>query len=444
MLEPSGYRGPSLELIQKAGVRVGDRVRLILRSGVVEGLLMPRYELADAEHIVLKLPSGYNIGISVDRVVDVRRLEGEAPPRFQPPPMPEVRADLPRVLLLGTGGTIASRVDYRTGGVYPALTASEIYSLVPELASIARIDAQVLFQLYSEDMTPKHWTDIARRVQESLSGDTRGVVIAHGTDTMGYTAAALSFALGRTLKPVVLVGAQRSSDRPSSDAATNLIAAVRFACNAPVGGVFVAMHEGPSDDRIAVHQGTRVRKNHTSRRDAFQSVGVPPVATVHADGRIVVRDDWPWRRDEGAPDQPMVRFEERVALVKFYPGAQPHILEHFVEGGYRGIVIEGTGLGHVAGSWLPAIRRAVAEGVLVCMTSQCIWGNVRMTVYNKGRELMSAGVIPVKMIPETALVKLMWALGNASTDSEARELLLKPRAFEFLERDLLEVPKGYD
>jgi glutamyl-tRNA(Gln) amidotransferase subunit D len=438
MGELTGYRGPALRVLQEAQVSVGDLVRVETHRGTFEGYLMPRYSYADDRHVVIKLKSGYNIGLRVDEGLQVIRLAPGKAPAFTAPPRPEVDPQLPRVAIISTGGTIASRIDYRTGGVHPALSAEDLYSLVPELAEYARVDAEVLFSLYSENLLPEHWRAMAAKVEEKVRAGYRGVVLTHGTDTMGYTAAALSFALQGVPIPVVLVGAQRSSDRPSSDAATNLIGAVRVAATAPFSGVYVVMHAGLGDDLLAVHRGTKVRKNHTSRRDAFESVNERPVAYLRDGVLEPVAEGLPTR---GAASDFMAKpdFEERVALVKFYPGFDPRILEHLLDLDYRGIVLEGTGLGHVSHRCFEALRKAQDQGVLVAMTSQCIWGRVRMTVYDTGRDLLALGVLPLgDMLPETAYVKMAWVLANTHTLDEARELMLRPLAGEINPRSPIE------
>jgi glutamyl-tRNA(Gln) amidotransferase subunit D len=290
-----------------------------------------------------------------------------------------------------------------------------LYSSVPELAGIAWIDPEVLLSEYSENLKPQHWTIIADKVAEKVhSGQYRGIVISHGTDTMHYTSAALSFALQNLPIPVVLVGAQRSSDRPSSDAALNLLGATLFAATSDFAGVFVAMHAGTSDDSVAIHIGTRVRKNHTSRRDAFESIDSTPIAYIR-NGKIEMQAGQfrlSKRREKGELNlQP--KFDERVILLKFYPGLDFQMVGYAINSGYRAIIIEGTGLGHVNKEAFPFLKKAVKSGVVVCMTSQCIWGRVRMTVYDTGRDLLDLGVIPLSdMISETATVKAMWCLAQ--------------------------------
>lgn len=432
-----GYTGKARRILEEAGAEVGDEVEVFAGKRTYRGILMARYELADPGYIVVKLPNGYNVGVRVDEGVSVRRIAAAKRPRFTPPPRPPSKPGLPKVTIVSTGGTIASRIDYRTGGVRPALTADDLLSIVPELAEVADLNAEILFSIYSENLKPEHWNSMAVKADELLRRG-EGVVIAHGTDTMGYSSAALSFALQRPPAPVVLVGAQRSSDRPSSDAATNLIAAVKVAGHAPFAEVCVAMHAWHSDTAIAVHRGTRVRKLHTSSRDAFRSVNAEPIAYVE-DGRIRVNVEG--LNPRGGEDYSFEPgFSGEAALVKFYPGMPPEFLELIAERGVRGIVLEGTGLGHINSEFIPIVRRLVDEGVFVGMTSQCLWGRVNMRVYDNGRYLMKAGIVPLDdILPETAYVKLSWCLARARELEEVKRLMLKPVAGEMGARSM---PRG--
>jgi glutamyl-tRNA(Gln) amidotransferase subunit D len=337
---------------------------------------------------------------------------------------------------MSTGGTIASRVDYRTGAVRSAISASDLYGVVPELSDVAKVDTEIVFSLYSENITPQHWKELAQTVAKRIEAGVDGVVIAHGTDTMAYTCAALSFALQNLPVPVIVVGAQRSSDRPSSDAATNLIGAVKAAGEGDFAEVGLAMHESVSDINIIVHRGTKVRKCHTSRRDTFKSINGFPIAQVK-DMQVSILSKECRRRD---PKRKLVlkpNFSDKVALIKFYPGLDPAVIDWYVEKGTKGILLEGSGLGHVSKFCFDAIKRAVAKGVVVALSSQCIWGRVNMNVYDTGRDLLSFGVIPTDdMFPETALVKLMWALGQTEDPKEAARLLKTNVAGEFSPRTL--------
>lgn len=291
-------------------IKVGDIVNVVLNnSSIISGRLMPRYESSERDHIVIKLPNGYNVGILLNKIEFINKVSSFSSKMDELPKKnlynsnslkPQHKNDndlsqisnLPKIALISTGGTIASKIDYRTGGVTSVLSAKDLYTSIPELSLYASIDTEILFNEYSENIGPIQWHLISSKIIEKInSGNYDGIIISHGTDTMGYTAAALSFALQDLPIPVILVGAQRSSDRPSSDASSNLIASVIFATQLDYSGVFVAMHGSISDKEIYCHIGTRVRKNHTSKRDAFKSIDISPIAIVQDD--LVIRQKIP-------------------------------------------------------------------------------------------------------------------------------------------------------
>ncbi|MGD6852182.1 MAG: Glu-tRNA(Gln) amidotransferase subunit GatD [Candidatus Bathyarchaeia archaeon] len=433
-LETYGYKGKALELLKQADCNVGDILKVTSKGKTYEGILIPRF--GEGSAIIVKMKSGYNIGIDATADVQVEKIGKGTAPKFEAPPLPKQNPELPHVVIMSTGGTIASRVDYRTGAVRSAMSASDLYGVVPELADLARVDTEIVFSIYSENLRQQDWTELSKKVAQRIEEGVDGVVIAHGTDTMAYTSAALSFALQNLPVPVILVGAQRSSDRPSSDAATNLIGAVKAAGEGPFAEVGLAMHETPSDTTIVVHRGVKVRKCHTSRRDTFKSVNGFPIATVQ-DLKVTMVGDLYQKRD---PKRKLVLkpdFSGKVVLVKFHPGLDPAVIDFYVEKGFKGILLEGSGLGHVSKFCFEAIKRATAKGIVVALASQCIWGRVDMDVYDTGRDLQSFGVIPLEdMFPETGLVKLMWALGQTSDPKEATKLLKTNVAGEYSPRTL--------
>ena len=415
-------------------MHAGDRVRVERGSQTYEGVLMPS---TDRETAVVKLDGGYNVGVDrVDAsvevlesgVVDVDEAgagegagEGEAT-------TVDFDDDLPTVALVSTGGTIASTVDYRTGAVSPRVDAEDVLRAVPDLAGRANYRGRVVANILSENMTPAVWQDLARAVHEEIERGADGVVVMHGTDTMQYTAAALAFMLD-TPVPVVLTGSQRSADRPSSDNVMNAVCAVE-AAKADRAEVLVCMHESSSDDACALHRATRVRKNHTSRRDAFETVGAKPIGRVdYAAETVEFRRDGPERGETALDLSPDL--ETSVELVKFTPGMNPAALDHLDDA--DGVVIEGTGLGHVATDWIDRIEELVDGGTTVAMTSQCLEGRVCDRVYDTGRDLLDAGVVEAgDTLPETATAKLMWVLSNREDPAAAmRESLageLQPRS----------------
>jgi len=429
MSELKGYKGKIRDFLISNKVDVGDLVK-ITSELTYSGILMPRYESGDESHIVLKLKSGYNIGIEFEKIKKIEKI-GEGQSSVESSQTIEKDEKLPKILLLSTGGTIASKVDYRTGAVTPALSATELYEAVPEIAKIANVDAEVLFSEYSENLQPEHWLEIAKKVDSVADSDYTGIIIAHGTDTMHYSSAFLSFALSGFKKPIVLVGSQRSSDRPSSDAASNLIAATKFLRRYSAKGVFVVMHHNESDKAIACHLGTRVRKNHTSKRSAFETIGSSP-AYVIFENEIIDNTSKMENSAFSKDYNPRINLDTKAALVKYHPGFDPEIIESLIKLQYRAIIFEGTGLGHVGKTMYDSIKKAKEKGIFLGMTSQCIDGRVSMTVYESGRDLLDMGIVPLEtMIPEVALVKAMWVLGNSDSDDEIKKMMLEDCASEF-------------
>lgn len=401
------------------------------------GTIVPHHDFSGERILQIKLSTGYNVGVAIQPTTPFRVGDPPLGPLLahapSEPSVPSARSD--SIVLLTTGGTIASRVDYATGGVSPVQSEAEILALFPEIAADGSVRVVSVFDRLSENIVPADWMLLAEAVQTAFVEGARGIVIAHGTDTLGFTAAALSFLFPALPGPVVLVGAQRSPDRPSSDGRTNLRAAARVARTPSVGEVVVVMHAGPSDDRFAIHRGTRVRKMHSTRRDAFRSRNVPPLGYVEGDH---VRWDQPFRPAQPGSGQVHGRFDERGGMLWFYPGLTPERAEAFVRG-LRGVVLAGTGLGHVHMAHLDWIRRVTAAGVTVAMTTQCLEGAVEPYVYSTGRTLVRAGVAYLgDMLPETAYVKLLWALGSASTKEEVERRLQSDVAGEAGERRPME------
>ncbi|GAA0510343.1 glutamyl-tRNA(Gln) amidotransferase subunit D [Halorubrum aquaticum] len=413
----------------------GDRVRVERGDVTNEGVLLPS---TTREHLVVKLEGGYNVGVDRE-AADVEVLEsgardvddgGDAAGEASEITFDD---DLPTVALISTGGTIASTVDYRTGAVTARFDAEDVLRAVPDLAGRANYRGRVVANILSENMEPGIWRDLAEAVREEVEAGADGVVVMHGTDTMQYSASALAFSLDVPV-PVVFTGSQRSADRPSSDNVMNAVCAVE-AAKADHAETLVCMHASPSDDACALHRGTRVRKNHTSRRDAFETVGAEPLGLVDyetateagADGDVAAAAIT-WNREpaprgdeegegEGAGPAIAADLESDVELVKFTPGMDPAAWDYLE--GKAGVVIEGTGLGHVHTDLIPRVESLVEDGTVVAMTSQCLEGRVCDRVYDTGRDLLDAGVVEAgDTLPGTAKVKLMWALANVD-DPEA-------------------------
>ena len=350
-----GYRGPALEVMRSHGVGVWCEVRAETTRGAFEGLILPRSETSDELHVVLKLGTGYNIGIRCDTITGLEKIGYREGHYGIPEKAFPTNPGYPNVKLLGTGGTIASRLDYRTGAVIPAFSPGELYGSVPELADLCNLETEKVFGVFSENMGPEQYLVLAEKVGEAIREGYDGIVIGHGTDTMHHTAAALSFMVQRPPVPVVLVGSQRSSDRPSSDAARNLIAATRAAGHGTIAEVMVCMFGPTSDLYNLLHRGTRVRKMHSSVRSTFRTLGDIPLARVHEGEVVPIKDDWRPRRDDRNVEIHAV-FDPRVTLAYYYPGMQPDVIDSLVDAGYHGIVIAGTGLGHVNRAIYPGTR----------------------------------------------------------------------------------------
>ncbi|MFA6049423.1 MAG: Glu-tRNA(Gln) amidotransferase subunit GatD [Candidatus Micrarchaeia archaeon] len=428
-------------LIEKAKASVGDRVKIKKGSQVFEGVLLP----SAGEFIQVKLASGYNTGIAPDAQTTLELLEKGKPKLGKAVSLElEQTKGLPEISFIATGGTIASRVDYDTGAVKWAMTPQEIFSSAPELANVVSVKTvHKPFTLGSEDMSPKEWAAIAELVAKDLNAGASGAIVTHGTDTLHYTSAALSFMLKGLEKPVAVVGAQRSPDRGSFDGALNLLCSAHYA-KSDFAEVAIVMHGTSSDDYCLCHRGTKVRKMHSSRRDAFKSINDKPLAKIFADGKIEKTNATAKMRKRAGDDAGKVVvdavFEEKTALVKVFPGANPEILDFFAEKN-RGIVLEATAFGHVptnpldkSKSWIPAVKRAVDKGVFVAVASQCLYGTTGEFVYANGRLLADAGAFFCKdMLPETAYVKLGWVLGHTKKGDAAgaREKMAENVAGEY-------------
>ncbi len=435
-----GYKGAALEALKKFNVRVWSETHIATMRGEFAGILLPRSETDDDQHLVLKLANGYNIGIAVSTILSMEECGYKEAHYKIPEKEFPVSKDKPYIKLFGTGGTIASRLDYRTGAVIPAFSPGELYGAVPELADICNLTTEKLFAVFSENMGPDQYKSLAVAIGKEIEKGIDGVVIGHGTDTMHHTASALAFMVQNSPVPVIMVGSQRSSDRPSSDAALNLIHATKAAAESDIAEVMVCMFGPTSDEYGLLHLGTRVRKMHSSYRSTFRTVGDIPLAMVDRNTITPLKNNYNRRRkDRNVSIQPY--FEEKVALVYYYPNMQPDMIDSLVENGYRGIVIAGTGLGHVNKPLYPAIERATRAGVAIYMTVQTLWGYVHMFVYDTGRDLMSKGVIPAEnMLPEVAYIKLGWALGQTEDLEKVKEIMLTPICSEITER---ETPNGY-
>ncbi len=429
-----GYKGKSIDILKKHTIEIWDIIQITTNKTQLEGILMPRSEYSAPDFIEIKLENNYNVGINVSEIQNIKKI-GKREANYK---LPEKKfpynKDLPKLQLLGTGGTVASRLDYTTGAVIPSFTPSELFSSVPELAEICNLDCEIVFEILSENMKFEYWQKLAEKVKQAVDSGFDGIVIGHGTDTMTFTSAALSFMLKDLSIPVVLTGSQRSSDRPSSDAALNLINAATVATS-DIAEVVVTMLGSSSHDYGLIHRGTMVRKMHSSVRDTFRTIDDIPLGMVRDRKIKTFKNNY--RKRSLSETTINTNFEKKVALIYSYPGMENEQIEFYIDKGYKGIVFAGTGLGHVSTDIYNAIERAIQEGITILMTTQTLHGFVGMNVYSTGRELQHLGVIPGRnLLPEVGYVKLGWVLGQTNDLKEIKELMLTNVAGEFIDREV--------
>ncbi|MBU1166107.1 Glu-tRNA(Gln) amidotransferase subunit GatD [Candidatus Micrarchaeota archaeon] len=433
------YSSEIMKKLKKKNIQVGDRVKVLSRDKVFEGILMPRPYSGDAHIIVLKLDNGYNIGVVAESIDLVKTGSISKQTKES-----HSKTNAGEISILGCGGTIASKIEYTTGAVYPSITAKELRMAFPDLEKWP-INSRQLFSLFSEDMNSHHWKILADEIEKDLKAGAKGVVVMHGTDTMTYTSAAISFMLQNLPAPVIFVGSQRSSDRPSSENRSNLLNSV-FSATQNLGEVTVCMHASTNDDFCYLHRGTRVRKMHTSRRDAFQSINSLPLAAVaHRENRFDGLADYKSRSKPGEMISKK-SINDNVALIYMHPNIKPKLISSLDS--YDGVVLVGTGLGHApinsfndktVKSIYKQISELVSSGIPVAMSSQCIGGRICMRVYTTGRLLMNAGVIGdgADWTPETAYVKLCWVLGQTKKMDKIKEMMMTNMVGEISERSAL-------
>ncbi len=414
------YKENSKKFLSNGNVTIGDTVKVSKDNTSYKGILLDRSEDAEDNYIVLKLDSGYNLGINIENASIELIESGDKPNIGFDQSEIEKDPEKMNISIISTGGTVSSIIDYSTGAVHPAFTAGDLLRANPELIDLANYDVKALYNILSENMEPKYWVEAARNIADDISNGAEGVVLAHGTDTMHYTSAALSFLI-RTPVPIVLTGAQRSSDRPSSDTFINLINSVG-AAKSDIAEVTVCMHDSLDDTICALHSGVRVRKMHTSRRDTFRSINSEPIAYLK-DSKIQTKTRNYIKRNERDLEL-YDTIEGKVGLIKTYPGVTPELIDYHIDKGYKGLLIEGTGLGHVPENLIKPLQRANDEGIPCVMTSQCLYGRVNMNVYSTGRKLIEANLISGEdMTPEVGYVKLAWALGQSDKIDEIRKIM---------------------
>ncbi len=429
------------EIKEKFSVKESDEIKVFTENEEYTGIMLPSQ---NNKTLTIKMKSGYNIGIASRRITKVEKLGETEKVEIQKTKKIIKVEGLPLISILNTGGTIASRIDYRTGAVSPAIEQEKLITNIPELMEIANIETKMISEMFSEDMTFENYKNIAEEIEKEIKENKpKGIIIGHGTDTMHYTAAALSFMLEDLNIPVILVGSQRSSDRGSSDAAMNLICAAEFIARTDFTGIGLCMHESSADDNCVILSGTKSRKMHSSRRDAFKSINEIPIAEINFESRKItyLKENYS-RKEQGKELKLKKELEEKTALIKIHPNISTETLKFYEKENFKGIVLEGTGLGHIPiGSKgneknkknLEVIKKMTEKSVVV-MASQAFYGRINMNVYSTGKDLLNAGVISAEdMTPETAFIKLAWLLGNYSQE-ETKKLIGQNLRGEITER----------
>ena len=427
------YKELAKEFLDSANVSVGDTVKVEKKAVSYEGRLLDRSEDADSEHIILKLDSGYNLGVNISSA-NIELVKRGEKPKIQYDSV-DIKKDPSKmdISIVSTGGTVSSIIDYKSGAVHPAFNAEDLIRANPELLDLANFEVKALYNILSENMKPEYWVKVANSIADDISDGVDGVVVAHGTDTMHYTSAALSFIL-ETPVPIVITGAQKSSDRPSTDAHLNLINSVA-AAKSDIAEVTVCMHADLDDMYCNLHRGNKVRKMHTTRRDTFRSINTEPIATLK-DGEIAtINSNISYTKREEKNLNIRDNLQEKVAIIKCFPGISSELIDYHIDKGYKGIVIEGTGLGHIPDYMFDSLKRAKDENMAIVMSSQCLYGKVNMNVYSTGRKLDNVNVISGgDMTPETAYVKLSWALGQSESFDEVSKIMETNIAGELSEK----------
>ena len=418
----------------------GDIVKVHAEDEVYEGILMPRPDILEKGYTIVKLDNGYNIGIDEKRIKKIEVIK-KYEKKIEKKHKISHKKDLQTVSILSFGGTISSRVDYKTGGVYADYTAEDFVEMLPELQNVANLKAEKVMGIMSEDMAPEEWQFMARRITKELNDDEiDGVVVTQGTDTLHFSTAAMSFFLRNLNKPVVFTAAQRSIDRGSSDAFSNLLCAVTAAAKFDGAAVVTCMHGTTDDDYCILNRGTKVRKMHTSRRDAFRPINELPIAKVYENGKIeIFNHNYSKRNNEKVIVED--KFESKTALIYIYPGMNPEILDYYRKEKYRGIVIAATGLGHVSTlnqKYLltKKLKELVDNNVAIIIAPQTLYGRVHPYVYSPLRKLSIElnCIFAEDMLPETAYIKLGWVLAQSHNIDEVKDMMLTNYAGEISER----------
>jgi glutamyl-tRNA(Gln) amidotransferase subunit D len=399
----------------------GDKVSIITKTKTWQGNTLQSH---DPEIILLKLKSGYNIGIRESQILDASVLK-KSEEISKAPQETSTSSKLPNIAIIITGGTISSRLDPKSGATIPT-DKEAILTIAPELRKICNPIIESPFMKFSEDMDPQDWKTLAEICHKHLEDDSiSGIILTHGTDTLHYTGAALHYFLQDINKPIALTYSQRSVDRASTDASLNLICAAKYATS-DIAEIALIGHENENDETCIAIPAHKAKKMHTSRRDTFKAINTEPIARITPEKIEILKTFTPALRNFGYAEKPArsdskpkldTKFSNKVAIIKVHPGQDPSIIDYYKDQDYKGIIIESTGLGHVPSkesrnTWTPKIKKAIESGMVIVATAQTTYGLLNPNVYASGRELQKTGIIFSNLTTETAFIKLSWILGH--------------------------------
>ncbi|MFW6025380.1 MAG: Glu-tRNA(Gln) amidotransferase subunit GatD [Candidatus Woesearchaeota archaeon] len=407
-------------------------VKVKWNDRILTGFLLERPQMLEQNYLVLKLDNGYNVGLkkNICEIIEERKIKDNEL-KNNPKVKSSSNAD---VTIISTGGTISSKVDYLTGGVDTKISADHFINMIPNLKKYGDLDAEILPNIMSEDIDFDYWKLLADSIYKNIEDNP--VVITHGTDTMHYSSSLMNFFVSGGKYPRIFTGAQRSIDRGSSDAFLNFESSVFTSLNLKSNESLVCMHSNINDNFCDVHHGTKVRKMHSSRRDAFKSINSKPVARVNVEKKSIdVLNDEIYHDTELKKD---ISFDEKVAIQYIYPDMNPEVFNYYLENDYSGVILMGTGLGHIPinrTNILDKVKELEKEGIITCVTSQTIHGSVNPNVYANLRKLSKHSLYLGDMTTETAYLKLSWLLGhNELSKEEVKRRMLKNYANEISER----------
>ncbi len=401
-------------------------VTLKFKDKEISGIILNE----DKEYLTLKLNSGYNANLkqSEVKILSKKKLDKK---ENKTEVKVNINSNLPKISILHTGGTIASKVDYKTGAVSSKFTAEELLGLYSELNETANLNAKMIANLMSEDIRFDHYNLLLEEIEKSIKEGTEGIIISHGTDTLHYTSSALQYSLQNLSVPIILVGAQRSSDRASSDAYLNLKAAIDFIIfnnsqTKKYNRVGICMHSRIDCEEFNILDGINVRKMHSSRRDAFKQINYSPFALIKNSKVMVLRKEL--LTSEIKEKLTYTKFDTKLKLGFFK--SHPNLFPEEIKGLsiYDGVVVEGTGLGHLAVSEfdkytkinldnLKAIKELIKRTKLV-VGVQTVYGETNMNIYSSGRYLLETGVKGnyMNLTTESLFIRMAYCLSKSPKD----------------------------